>query len=43
LASLVASGEDAPTASQEALFKELKGKTDAVLVEWRDLKGALPT
>jgi photosystem II stability/assembly factor-like uncharacterized protein len=43
LASLVASGEDAPTASQEALFKELKGKTDAVLVEWRDLKGTLPT
>jgi hypothetical protein len=42
LASLIASGDDAPTASQESLFETLKSQTDDVLGQWRELKASLP-
>jgi hypothetical protein len=38
LASLVDSGDAAPTQEDEAMFGELKGEADAQLAAWREIK-----
>ncbi|MGC1301101.1 MAG: hypothetical protein WA840_01895, partial [Caulobacteraceae bacterium] len=38
LASLVGSGDHPPTAQDEAMFVELKGKSDAQLAAWNQIK-----